>query len=39
MARIRRTYTLYVAKTKSGSIEEQVINQDQDVHVCGWMMI
>jgi hypothetical protein len=39
MGRVRHTCISSVARTKSGSMEIQVINQDQDVHVCGWMKV
>jgi hypothetical protein len=39
MGRMRCTCISYVAKTKSRSMEKQVIHQDQDVHMYGWMMV
>jgi hypothetical protein len=36
---MKHTSISYTAKTKSGYMEKQVINQDQDVHVCGSMKV
>ena len=37
--RVKHTCIAYIAKSNKGSMEKNIIPLDQDVHVCGNMMI